>query len=157
MFIPDKLDVQILLSLVNNPRISVSELADRVGVVRNTAQARMDRLHREGILGANDRDVSVRALGFSVQAVIAIQVRHVEIDLAVEALAVIPAVLQVEEVAGTNGDLLARVAARSTDDLQGVVHAILSAPGVVGTTTQVVLGSRVPYRVGRLLQGLGDD
>jgi DNA-binding Lrp family transcriptional regulator len=37
------------------------------------------------------------------------------------------------------GDLLVRVACRSTDDLQRVVHSLLSTPGVVSTTTQVVL------------------
>jgi len=46
------------------------------------------------------------------------------------------------------------VAATSTDDLQRVVHSILETPGVVNTTTQVVLKTRVPYRVGGLLEQL---
>jgi DNA-binding Lrp family transcriptional regulator len=57
-------------------------------------------------------------------------------------------------VAGSNGDLLCRVACRSTDDLQEVVHSLLSTPGVVSTTTQVVLKTRVPFRVGPLLEAL---
>ena len=52
------------------------------------------------------------------------------------------------------GDLLLRVACRSTDDLQHVVHQVLSCPGVTSTTTQVVLKTRVPYRVGPLLEHL---
>lgn len=154
MFTPDAVDVRILNALVEDPRLTVSELAERAGVVRNTAQARLDRLHREGVLGANDRAVDVRALGFSVGAVIAIQLRHAEIEDAVAALARNPAVLLVEEVAGAHGDLLVRVAARSTEDLQRVVHSILSTPGVASTTTQVVLATRVQYRVRPLLEGL---
>ena len=151
MFTPDAVDVRILTALVAEPRLTVSELAARAGVVRNTAQARLDRLQREGVLGTNDRGVDVRALGFSVGAVISIQLRHAEIEEAVAALAENPAVLLVEEVAGAHGDLLVRVAATSTEDLQRVVHSILSTPGVVSTTTQVVLATRVPYRVGPLL------
>jgi len=151
VFTPDAVDVRILQALVEDPRLTVSELATRAGVVRNTAQARLERLHREGVLGANDRAVDVRTLGFSVGAVIAIQLRHAEIDDAVAALERNPAVLLVEEVAGAHGDLLVRVAATSTEDLQRVVHSILSTPGVVSTTTQVVLATRVPYRVGPLL------
>jgi DNA-binding Lrp family transcriptional regulator len=156
VFTPDAVDVRILQALVEDPRLTVSELATRAGVVRNTAQARLERLHREGVLGANDRAVDVRTLGFSVGAVIAIQLRHAEIDDAVAALERNPAVLLVEEVAGAHGDLLVRVAATSTEDLQRVVHSILSTPGVVSTTTQVVLATRVPYRVGPLLDTLAD-
>jgi DNA-binding Lrp family transcriptional regulator len=148
---PDAVDVRILQALVADPRLTVSELAERAGVVRNTAQARLERLHKSGVLGANDRAIDIRALGFTVSAIVAIQVRHVEIEECVAALAENPAVLLVEEVAGSTGDLLVRVAATSTDDLQRVVHTILATPGVVSTTTQVVLKTRVPYRVGRLL------
>jgi hypothetical protein len=37
-----------------------------------------------------------------------------------------------------------------------VVHSLLSTPGVVSTTTQVVLKTRVPFRVGRLLEQLSE-
>lgn len=154
MFTPDAVDVRILQALVADPRLTVSELAQRAGVVRNTAQARLDRLHREGVLGANDRAVDLRVLGFNVSAIVAIQIRHVEMEQACAALDLNPAVLLVEEVAGSTGDLLVRVAATSTDDLQRVVHSILATPGVVTTTTQVVLKTRVPYRVSPLLSDL---
>jgi DNA-binding Lrp family transcriptional regulator len=154
MAAPDAVDVRILQALVAEPRLTVSELAERAGVVRNTAQARLERLHRTGVLSANDRAVDLRALGFTVHAIIAIQLRHAEIDEAVEALEQNAAVLLVEEVAGSTGDLLVRVAATSTDDLQRVVHSILRTPGVVSTTTSVVLTTRVPYRVRPLLEQL---
>lgn len=157
VFSPDAVDVRILQALITDPRLTVSELAERAGVVRNTAQARLERLHREGVLGANDRAVDLRALGFSVSAIIAIQLRHAEIDEAVAALERNPSVLLVEEVAGAHGDLLVRVTSTSTDDLQQVVHSILKTPGVVSTTTQVVLTTRVPYRIRPLLAQLRPD
>jgi len=151
---PDAVDLRILQALVADPRLTVSELAERAGVVRNTAQARLERLQREGVLSANDRAVDIRALGFEISAIVAISLRHSEIEEACAALEDNPAVLLVEEVTGSNGDLLVRVAARSTDDLQLVVHSLLRTPGVVSTTTQVVLRTRVPYRVTPLLDRL---
>ena len=157
MFTPDAVDVRILQALVADPRLTGRELAERAGVVRNTAQARLERLQKEGVLGSNDRGVDLRALGFSVSAIVAISLRHAEIEDACAALEAIPAVLLVEEVAGSTGDLLVRVACTSTDDLQQVVHSILSTPGVVSTTTQVVLKTRVPWRVTGLLGQLAEQ
>lgn len=154
MFTPDAVDVRILQALVVDPRLTVSDLAERAGVVRNTAQARLERLRREGVLGHNDRGVDLRALGYVVSAIVAIQLRHAEMEEACAALELNPAVLLVEEVAGSTGDLLVRVACTSTDDLQQVVHSLLSTPGVVSTTTQVVLKTRVPFRVLPLLDEL---
>jgi DNA-binding Lrp family transcriptional regulator len=157
VFRPDAVDVRILRALVGDPRLTVSELAERAGVVRNTAQARLERLHREGVLGSNDRGVELRALGYVVSAVVSVQLRHAEIEEACAALEDNPAVLLVEEVAGSTGDLLVRVACTSTDDLQRVVHSLLSTAGVVATTTQVVLKTRTPFRVLPLIEQLAPD
>ena len=150
----DLVDLTVLRELVADPRVPVSELAERAGVVRNTAQARLDRLHARGVLGRNDRGVDLAALGFPVSAIIAADVSHARIDDAVEALAANPFVLLVEEVAGSSGDLLVRVVAESTAHLQEVLHTILRAPGITRTVTSVVLSSRVRWRVGPLLEHL---
>lgn len=157
MLTPDAVDARILRELARDPRLSVLELAARVGVARNTAQARLERLTAAGVLGRNDRGVALRPLGFTVSAVVSIELQHSRIEEAVAALTDNPAVLEVEEVAGSAGDLLVRVAAKDTDDLQQVVHSLLTTPGVNRTTTQVVLAARVPYRVGPLLAALADD
>ncbi|WP_374700349.1 winged helix-turn-helix transcriptional regulator, partial [Arthrobacter sp. JCM 19049] len=44
----DDVDVKILLAMIADPRIQISELADQVGIARNTAQSRMRRLLRAG-------------------------------------------------------------------------------------------------------------
>ncbi len=153
MLKPDRLDVKLLQALVAEPRLTVSELAERAGCARNTAQARLDRLHAAGVLGVNDRGVDLRALGWSVSAVVSVQIEHRALDVVIDALERNPSVLQAEETVGA-GDLLVRVAARDTDDLQRVVHSLLAIAGVERTTTSVVLTSRVPYRVTPLLESL---
>lgn len=151
------LDLRLLQALVANPRASVAELAERLGVVRNTAQSSLDRLHRSGALGNHDRGVDLIALGLNVHAVIAVEVRHVLIDRAVEALSRVPHVLLVEEVAGQGGDLVVRVAAHSNSELQSVVHAVHACEGVERTVTSVVLATRVPWRVQPLLSRLAEE
>ncbi|MCZ4150995.1 transcriptional regulator, partial [Escherichia coli] len=42
----DDVDLKVLLALIKDPRIQISELADEVGVARNTAQSRLRRLQR---------------------------------------------------------------------------------------------------------------
>jgi DNA-binding Lrp family transcriptional regulator len=153
MLTPDRTDVRLLRALVREPRLTVSELAERAGVARNTAQARLDRLHAAGVLGDNERGVALRPLGFSVNAVVVVQIEHRALDEVIVALERNANVLQVEETVGA-GDLLVRVAARDTDDLQSVIHSLLDVPGVERTQTSVVLTARVPYRVTPLLQTL---
>lgn len=153
---PDRTDVRLLTALVTEPRLTVSELAERAGVARNTAQARLDRLHASGVLGDNERGVALRPLGFSVSAVVSVQIEHQSLEGVVTALEQNPNVLQVEETVGA-ADLLVRVAARDTDDLQSVLHSLLDVPGVERTTTSVVLTSRVPYRLTPLLRSLHPD
>lgn len=151
---PDGVDVRLLLALVEDPRLSVSQLAEQCGVSRNTAQARLDRLTRAGVLGHNDRGVALRPMGFSVSAVVQVEVEHARLEETIAALAENASVVQVEEIAGAGADLLVRIAARDTDDLQRVVHSLLGTPGIQRTTTMVVLAARVPYRVAPLLAGL---
>ena len=150
---PDRTDVRLLQALVREPRLTVSELAERAGVARNTAQARLDRLHAAGVLGDNERGVALRPLGFSVSAVVVVQIEH---RMLLEVCASFEQncnVLQVEETVGA-GDLLVRVAAKDTDDLQAVIHSLLDTPGVERTQTSVVLTARVPFRVTPLLDAL---
>jgi DNA-binding Lrp family transcriptional regulator len=47
----DPTDLKILLELIRDPRIQIGELSDSLGVARNTAQSRVRRLLRAGVLG----------------------------------------------------------------------------------------------------------
>lgn len=55
-------------------------------MARNTAHARLDRLHRLGVLGRNERSVDLHALGFGVAAVVSLSIRHAEVEQTVAAL-----------------------------------------------------------------------
>lgn len=66
------------------------------------------------------------------------------------ALREIPEVLQVHGLSGV-ADLLVRVVARDANDLYRVAGQILAIDGVKRTTTGLVMGELVEYRISQLL------
>ena len=47
---PDELDLKLVYLLMDNSRLSISELAERLGVSRPTVKSRLGKLEREGII-----------------------------------------------------------------------------------------------------------
>ncbi|WP_131741147.1 Lrp/AsnC family transcriptional regulator [Actinomadura roseirufa] len=148
---PTLLDIQILRRLVDQPRIGVTELAARLGIARNTAHARVERLEREGVISHRGREVDLGALGFELTAFVTLEVAQGRIHETAAALATIPRVLEVLGVTG-QGDLLVRAVAPNGTQLHGVIDSILGCPGVRRSTTSIVLTHQVPFRIGPLLE-----
>ncbi|MFC9017532.1 Lrp/AsnC family transcriptional regulator, partial [Streptomyces albidoflavus] len=59
----DATDARILLALDEEPRATAVALTERLGLSRNTVQARWSRLERDGALGPFARRVDPAALG----------------------------------------------------------------------------------------------
>ncbi len=45
----DRIDLELLAALADDPRITIVALAENLGLSRNTIQARMTRLEQSGI------------------------------------------------------------------------------------------------------------
>jgi DNA-binding Lrp family transcriptional regulator len=143
----DKLDARLIELLAAEPRVGVLEASRRLGVARGTVQARLDRLQARGVVTGYGPDIDPGALGHGVSAFVTLEIRQVGgHDPVAERLAGIPEVLQVHTITGT-GDMLCRVVARTNADLQRVIDAIVSVPGVVRASTVIALATPVPYRV----------
>lgn len=147
----DTLDLRILRELVRRPRAGITELATLLGVARNTAHARVQRLERDGVVGARGREVDLAALGLEVTAFVTLEVAQGRFTEACAGLKSVPHVLEAHGIAGS-GDLLVRVVARSNRHLQQVVAAVLACPGVLRSTTTVALTAPVAYRVDPLFE-----
>ncbi|KAA2258133.1 winged helix-turn-helix transcriptional regulator [Solihabitans fulvus] len=147
------LDLQVLRELVASPRIGITELAERLGIARNTAHARTTRLERQGVVGHRGREVDYTALGVEVTAFVTMQVAQGSLSAAVADMAAVPFVLEAHTIAG-DGDIMVRVAARNTRHLHEVVNAVLACRGVIRSTTAVALTEQIPFRVGPLLDAL---
>jgi DNA-binding Lrp family transcriptional regulator len=143
----DHLDAALIELLAAEPRVGVLEASRRLGVARGTVQARLDRMRARGVITGYGPDVDPAALGYEVTAFITLEIRQAGgHDPVAERLSAIPEVLEVHTITGA-GDMLCRVVALGHADLQRVLDAIVSAEGVVRSSTVISLAAQVPYRV----------
>ena len=115
----DDVDRNIITALVEDGRLSVNELAHRVGVSRATAYARLDRLRSDGVITGFTATVDPAKAGLGVAALILVNVEQNEWRAARDELLHLPGV---EYLAFTSGgfDLVALVRVASIDALRDV-------------------------------------
>lgn len=142
----DDLDARLLQHLDAAPRVGVLELSRRLGVARGTVQARLDRLVERGVIASFAPTIDPVALGFEVTAFATMEIRQGRGREVLEHLRSIPEVLEVHTITG-QGDMLARVVARSNDDLQRVLDVVTEFPEILRTSTAIALSNPVPLRV----------
>lgn len=147
----DTLDARLLLLLSDEPRIGVLECSRRLGIARGTAQARLDKLIGSGIIRGFGPDLDPVALGYGVTAFVTLQIRQGRGTAVAERLRTIPEVLEVHTITG-EADLLARIVARSNDDLQRVIDSVLADDFIVRTSTYIALSAHIPYRTRSLVE-----
>ena len=147
----DATDARLLLALAEDPRASVMALSQRLGLARNTVQARLARLEAGGVLEPFDLRVPPEALGYRLTAYVTVQVVQTSLADVGTALAGIPEVLEVIGLSGVV-DLLVRVAAVDADDLWRITEQVLAIPGVQRTDTNLALRRFVDHRMTPLLE-----
>ena len=147
----DATDARLLQALGEDPRATVIALSQRLGLARNTVQARLARLESSGALAPFDHRVRPEALGYRLGAYVTVQVVQRSLADVGEALAHIPEVLEVTALSGV-ADLLVRVVAVDADDLWRITERVLAIPGVQRTDTALALRRLVDHRMGPLLE-----
>ena len=147
----DPTDAGLLIALVGRPRASAIALSEQTGLSRNTVQARLAKLERQGVLDSFERQIPPATLGYPLTAYITTQVNQHRLDEVAAALAGIPEVLQADGVSG-DSDLLVQVVATDADDLYRIAGQILAIPGVERTSTALVMRELVSYRITPLLR-----
>src|SRR5580693_9427290 len=139
----DRRDPALIELLAAETRVGGREASRRLGVARGADQARLDRLQGRGVITGYGPEVDPAAIGYEVTAFITLEIRQAGgHDPVAERLAAIPEVLEVHTITGV-GDMLCRVVARSNADLQRVLDAIVSAEGVVRSSTLISLATQV--------------
>ncbi|MET0768008.1 MAG: Lrp/AsnC family transcriptional regulator [Aeromicrobium sp.] len=147
----DRLDADIIGRLSTHARIGIAELATQLGVARNTVQSRLRRLEESGVLTGFRPVVDLEAVGVVAQAFVALELEQRRLAEVVDALALLPQVLEITTQAGRE-DLLVRVAAPSHAELQHVVTQMIDTPGVRHTVTTMAVSTPLPYRTQPLLE-----
>lgn len=147
----DRTDLDLLDALTADPRATVVALAEKLGLSRNTVQARMARLEQSGVFLSFERSLSPAVLGFPLQAFVSISVRQTELPRIISELARIPEMVQAHGL-NDSVDLLTRVACRDARHLFDTDARILSIDGVERTETSLAMGEVIPFRVDGLIK-----
>jgi DNA-binding Lrp family transcriptional regulator len=135
----DDVDRRIVAALIDDGRLSINELASRVGVSRATAYARLDRLRDNGVITGFTAKVDPAKVGHGVAALILVNVEQNEWRSARDELLDLPGV---EYLAFTSGgfDMVALVRVPSIEALRDVVlDRLHGATHVRSTQTVFVL------------------
>jgi DNA-binding Lrp family transcriptional regulator len=152
----DALDARILLALDDAPDATGLELARRLGIARNTLQARLRRLEASGAIRPFSRRLDPAALGRGLVAFVSIALSQAAGQRATAALATVPEVVEVHAITG-EADLLVRVVARDTADLHRVTRQLLAIEEVERTSTVVSLQEEMPLRLRALLEQVAGE
>lgn len=137
----DDLDSRLLDALTADARQPVAELARRLHVARSTAQERIDRLERSGVIAGYTVRLGRTAANRAVAAQVSITIDPKLADAVLRNLRAIEEVRRVQTVSGPF-DLIAVVAAPTTAAVDAVLDRIGAIDGVKRTTSAVVLSTK---------------
>jgi len=138
----DAREREFVAGLGSATRPNVLELSRRLGIARNTVQARLERLQNSGAITGFGPIVDLGAMGFGVLAFTTLEIAQGGEAAVIAGLTGIPEVLEVHKVTGP-GDLLCRVVARTNAHLHAVLEQVLATPGILRTTTALALTTPV--------------
>jgi len=148
----DQLDARLITLISEEAGISVVECARRLGVARATAQGRLDRLRRSGVISSMAPHIDPAALGYPIRAFCSLLIHQsVGHQKVAEGLARIPELLDLHTATGDT-DMTTSVVARSTQDLQRVLDLISHTPGVARVSSRLALGTHFEGRTLPLVQ-----
>ena len=134
-------DEALLELLTADARLSTAALARRLGLARSTVQARLERLERSGIVQGYTVRLGRSASARRVQAHAMIQVEPQQQASVERKLKAMPAVTTLLTVSG-GYDLIAMLAAESTEALDAALDELRACPGVKSTSPSIVLSRR---------------
>ena len=138
----DARNVQILTLLADDPRISVSELARRVGMSAPATRERIQRMEEAGVIQGCRLEIDSAALGYPIAAFIRVRPMPGKLPKIAELAASLPQVVECHRITGEDCFIL-KVGLDSLDNLDLILDQFL----VFGqTTTSLVQSTPVAPR-----------
>lgn len=145
----DAVNLRLLSELHADPRLSMSELARRVGMSAPAVTERVQRLEAAGVITGYRMEVDPAALGMPVTALVRIRPGPHQLPKIARAAEETPQVVECHRITGEDCFFL-KVHAPSIGDLEQILDRFL----LFGqTTTSIVVSTPVPPRPLPLHQG----
>ncbi|MEZ0580945.1 Lrp/AsnC family transcriptional regulator [Nocardioides sp. MH1] len=141
----DETDRRIVDALVDDGRLSMRTLAERLHISRANAYARVDRLRTTGVIRAFRAEVDPELSGLGTSAYVTLNVRQAAWRQIAEQLQALPGIVHIALVGG-EFDVVLLVRARDNADLRRLVlDEIQGMEGVVTTRTLLVFEEPEPH------------
>jgi Lrp/AsnC family leucine-responsive transcriptional regulator len=138
----DPINVRLLAELHGNARLSMSELARRVGMSAPAVTERVQRLEAAGVITGFRMDVDPVALGMPVTALVRVRPGPGQLPKIAEAARDTPQVVECHRITGEDCFFL-KVHAPSLSELEEILDRFL----LFGqTTSSIVVSTPVPLR-----------
>lgn len=138
----DALDREILSQLQDDGRVSVTELANRVGLSLSAAHRRLQGLEQCGAIERYRAVISPQALGLDFEAIVFVTIGRTDLDTIAafeSAVAALPDVVEAERLFG-EPDYMLRILTRDLAAYQRLYdHALGALPGVQRLTSTLVM------------------
>jgi DNA-binding Lrp family transcriptional regulator len=145
----DALDRKILAELQQDWRLTVTELAERVGLSLSPCHRRLRALEQSGAISGYYAHLDANALGLTFEALVFATMRAGDrdtVDAFEQAVAAIPNVLQAQRLFG-DPDYLLRVITRDLPAYQQLYdNRLATLPGVQRLSSTLVMKSVVDNR-----------
>jgi Lrp/AsnC family leucine-responsive transcriptional regulator len=138
----DNRNIELLRLLRDDPRLSTSELARRVGLSAPAARERILRLEESGIIRGYRLELDPAALGYPVAAFVRVRPAPGQLPRLAELARSMPEVVECHRVTGEDCFVL-KVHLRSIDELDKVLDQLLAYGQ---TTTSIIQSTPVPLR-----------
>ncbi|MHB8814386.1 MAG: Lrp/AsnC family transcriptional regulator [Steroidobacteraceae bacterium] len=138
----DSRNVRILALLQSDPRMSVSELARRVGMSAPATRERIQRMEDAGVVRGCRLEIDPAALGYPIAAFIRVRPMPGKLPKIAELAASLPQVVECHRITGEDCFIL-KVRLDSLDNLDLILDQFLNYGQ---TTTSIVQSTPVPPR-----------
>ena len=138
----DRRNVELLALLRDDPRLSTSELARRVGMSAPAVRERILRMEEAGIIRGYRLELDPAALGYPVSAYVRVRPTPGQLPKIAELARSLPQVTECHRVTGEDCFVL-KVYLPSIDELDQVLDQFLAYGQ---TTTSIIQSTPVPSR-----------
>lgn len=140
----DDLDLAILRELRNNAKLSYKKLAEKLKTHPNTLMQRIKKLEENKIIRRYVADIDYSKVGFGLRAVIMLRTRGININKEKSSPHNFNTILQIPQVISLYGitgayDAIVLLEVRNIKELTEIIGKIQTAPGVVRTSTYIIL------------------
>lgn len=138
----DSIDIKVLECLMQQGRMTWSELAGKLGLSSPAAADRVRRLEEKGAIVGYSARINPDAVGCSLMAFVAVTLEHPQYrDPFLEKVQQLAEIQECHHMTGDD-DYFLKIRCRGTADLERLISEELKGvPGVLKTRTSIVLSS----------------